>query len=151
MTTTTTKATAATRAVQAARAAAEEATASSPHDTSTRGRPEHGAAAARTEELYRDHGRLVGGLCRALLRDSVEGEDAAQQVFLAAHRALLNGTSPREPAAWLAAIARNECWGRIRTRMRQPLPTAAVEAEQSLSDPLAEAIRNADLAAMWSA
>jgi RNA polymerase sigma factor (sigma-70 family) len=72
-------------------------------------------------------------------------------VFLAAHRALLNGTSPREPAAWLATIARNECWARIRTRMREPLPTAEVDSHGSSSDPLADAIRNVDLAAMWAA
>lgn len=72
-------------------------------------------------------------------------------MFLAAHRALLNGTSPREPAAWLATIARNECWARIRTRMREPLPAAALAGESSPSDPLADAIRNADLAAMWGA
>jgi len=104
-----------------------------------------------TDQLYRDHGRLVGGLCRALLRDRAEAEDAAQQVFLAAHRALLHGTSPREPAAWLAAIARNECWARIRLRMREPLPRDDVDDVRSVSDPLAEAIRNADLAAMWIA
>jgi RNA polymerase sigma-70 factor, ECF subfamily len=131
--------------------ATEEATASRLEDVRADGRLDHGAAAAQTEELYREHGRLVGGLCRALLRDPAEGEDAAQQVFLAAHRALLNGTSPREPAAWLATIARNECWARIRSRMREPLPTAEVEGECSLSDPLAEAIRKADLAAIWHA
>jgi len=145
-------ATTAAAAVRAAPAAATEAaTASSPNHVRPDGRPDHGAASARTEELYRDHGRLVGGLCRALLRDRAEAEDATQQVFLAAHRALLNGTSPREPAAWLATIARNECWGRIRTRMREPLPTADVDGEPSTFDPLAAAIRNADLAAMWSA
>jgi RNA polymerase sigma-70 factor (ECF subfamily) len=137
--------------VAAAAAATEAATASSPNHVRLDGRPDPGAASARTEELYRDHGRLVGGLCRALLRDRAEAEDAMQQVFLAAHRALLNGTSPREPAAWLATIARNECWGRIRARMREPLPTADVDGEPSPSDPLAAAIRNADLAAMWSA
>ena len=141
------------RAAQAATAAAvtEEATASSPNHVDPDGRPDHGAAAARTEELYRDHGRLVGGLCRALLRDHAEAEDATQQVFLAAHRSLLNGTSPREPAAWLAAIARNECWARGRARMREPLPSAAVDGARSLSDPLTDAIRNADLAALWHA
>ncbi|HEX7582866.1 MAG TPA: RNA polymerase sigma factor [Gaiellaceae bacterium] len=141
------------KAAQAATAAAvtEEATASSPNHVDPDGRPDHGAAAARTEELYRDHGRLVGGLCRALLRDRAEAEDATQQVFLAAHRSLLNGTSPREPAAWLATIARNECWARGRARMREPLPSADVDGARSLSDPLADAIRNADLAAMWHA
>jgi RNA polymerase sigma factor (sigma-70 family) len=105
----------------------------------------------RTEELYAQHGRLVSGLCQALLRDRAEAEDAAQQTFLAAHRALLNGSSPREPAAWLATIARNECWARIRGRMREPLPTAEVEAVSTSGDPVTEAIRRADLAALWHA
>jgi hypothetical protein len=35
--------------------------------------------------------------------------------------------------------------------MRQPLPTAQVDDERSTSDPVEEAIRNADLAALWSA
>ena len=105
----------------------------------------------RTEELYRDHGRLVAGLCRALLREPAEAEDAAQQVFLSVHRALKQGTAPREPAAWLATIARNECWARIRNRMREPLPTEGVGEVTSLSDPVAEAIRNADMNALWIA
>jgi RNA polymerase sigma-70 factor (ECF subfamily) len=115
------------------------------------GRPDSEAARARTEELYASHHRVVLGLCRALLRDRAEAEDAAQQSFLSAHRALVNGSEPREPAAWLATIARNECWSRIRSRMREPLPTADVDQERSLSDPVAEAIRRADLAALWQA
>jgi RNA polymerase sigma factor (sigma-70 family) len=93
---------------------------------------------------------MVFGLCRALLRDAVEAEDAAQQVFLSAHRSLLNGAEPREPAAWLATIARNECWARIRSRMREPLATDAADAVGGV-DPVVEAIRRADLAALWRA
>lgn len=114
-------------------------------------RPSPGAARARSAELYEQYVRTVGGLCRALLRDRAEAEDATQQVFLSAHRALLNGSDPREPAAWLATIARNECWARISARMREPLPTKDVEAGSTLPDPLAEAIRRADLAALWRA
>jgi RNA polymerase sigma-70 factor (ECF subfamily) len=140
-----------TRAATAAETTAEAATTSAPESFRGDGRPLAGAAAARTEELYARHGRLVSGLCRGLLRDRAEAEDAAQQTFLAAHRALMNGTSPREPAAWLATIARNECWSRIRSRMREPLPTDELEAESGGVDPLGEAIRNADLAALWRA
>jgi RNA polymerase sigma-70 factor (ECF subfamily) len=93
----------------------------------------------------------VSGLCQALLRNRAEAEDAAQQTFLSAHRALLNGSEPREPAAWLATIARNECWARIRTRMREPLPVEGLETVATTNDPLAEAIRSADLAALWHA
>ena len=130
----------------------EVATASAPHESpQPHGRPGDGAAAARTELLFAEYGRTVSGLCRALLRDRAEAEDAAQQTFLSAHRALMNGTEPREPAAWLATIARNECWARIRTRMREPLATEELETVATANDPLAEAIRRADLAALWRA
>ena len=75
-------------------------------------------------ELYGEHAARVLAICRVLLRDRVEAEDAAQQTFLSAHRALAKGSAPREPGAWLAAIARNECLGRIRGRVRVALPTA---------------------------
>src|SRR5436305_14295600 len=102
------------------------ATTSAPHEPEPSGRSSR-AAAARSEQLYALHHRMVTGLCRALLRDQGEAEDAAQQVFLSAHRSLLNGATPREPAAWLAAIARNECWAPIRARMREPLPSQAAD------------------------
>jgi RNA polymerase sigma-70 factor (ECF subfamily) len=133
-------------------AAEAAATASASHGSfDLQGRPGDGAAAARTEELYGRYVRTVSGLCGALLRDRAEAEDATQQTFLSAHRALLNGTDPREPAAWLATIARNECWARIRGRMRRPLPSSELETASDRHDPLAEAIRRADLAALWRA
>ncbi|MGH2996075.1 MAG: RNA polymerase sigma factor, partial [Gaiellaceae bacterium] len=68
-----------------------------------------------------EHGRMVYGVCRLLLRDREEAEDAAQQTFLSAYRSLLTGAEPREPAAWLGTIARNECRARVRARMATPL------------------------------
>jgi RNA polymerase sigma-70 factor (ECF subfamily) len=109
------------------------------------------AAAARTRALFHEYGRTVAVICRALLRDRTEAEDAAQQTFLSAHRALLAGTEPREPAAWLAAIARNECRARIRARMREPLASDVVGAVAAADDPVTDAIRRADLAALWAA
>jgi RNA polymerase sigma-70 factor (ECF subfamily) len=79
------------------------------------------AAGARLSELFEEHGRMVYGVCRVLLRDRHEAEDAAQQVFLSAHRSMLGGTDPRDAAAWLGTIARHECQGRIRARMATPL------------------------------
>ncbi len=63
----------------------------------------------------------------------------------------MSGTEPREPAAWLATIARNECWARISARMREPLAVEQLETAATTHDPLAEAIRRADLAALWRA
>jgi RNA polymerase sigma factor (sigma-70 family) len=92
---------------------------------------------------------MVLGLCRLLLRDPVEAEDAAQQVFLSAHQAILRGSPPRDQAAWIAAIARNECRARIRARMREPL--SLPELPSDLPDPLAAALCAADLQAVWVA
>jgi RNA polymerase sigma factor (sigma-70 family) len=79
-------------------------------------------------QLFDEHGRMVYGVCRVLLRNADEAEDAAQQVFLSAHRSMLGGTQPREAAAWLGAIARNECRSRIRARMATPLALAGEPA-----------------------
>jgi RNA polymerase sigma-70 factor (ECF subfamily) len=94
-------------------------------------------------ELFAEHSRMVLGLCRLLLRNPNEAEDATQQVFLSAHRAVLGGSVPREAPAWLAAIARNECRARIRARMREPL--SVPELPSNLPDPVASAIRTVDL------
>jgi RNA polymerase sigma-70 factor, ECF subfamily len=93
--------------------------------------------AARVEELYTSHVALVRSVCRSLLRDRIEAEDAVQQTFLSAQRALLNGSSPRDAAAWLATIARHESLARVRARMRDPLP---VETEAEAGGPDAYAV-----------
>lgn len=97
---------------------------------------------------------MVLGLCRLLLRDHHEAEDAAQQTFVSAYRSMLRGSEPRDAAPWLAAIARNECRARIRQRMRNPI-TIEGELEELLADPaddLAdEADRRAELAALTAA
>jgi DNA-directed RNA polymerase specialized sigma24 family protein len=80
------------------------------------GRRRQRAAGERIAGLFEEHGRMVYGVCRLLLRDADEAEDAAQQTFLSAYRGLLAGQEPREPAAWLGTIARNECRKRLRSR-----------------------------------
>jgi len=108
------------------------------------------AVRARTEALYRRHGRSVTRTCFVLLRDRGEAEDATQEVFFSAHRALLAGVEPREPAAWLATIARHECWARIRARMAAPTAVRPDAAEQAT--PVSpDAVRAAEVAALWCA
>jgi RNA polymerase sigma-70 factor (ECF subfamily) len=85
------------------------------------GRRRERAAGEQIALLFEEHGRLVYGVCRLMLRDPVEAEDAAQQTFLSAYRALLGGQEPREPSAWLGTIARNECRTRFRARRTEPL------------------------------
>src|SRR5436190_22147727 len=84
--------------------------------------------------MYARRGRTVYGLCRMMLRDPHEAEDALQSTFLSAHRALLAGNTPRDEAAWLATIARNECRGRIQSRMPTPV-TAGTNGLDDIPDP----------------
>ncbi len=86
------------------------------------GDPQTRVAGAQTAELFEEHSRMVYGLCRALLRDPDDADDATQATFVSAYRSLLGGGVVREPAAWLATIARNECTARGHARMREPLP-----------------------------
>jgi RNA polymerase sigma factor (sigma-70 family) len=104
---------------------------------------------ARTDALYREHHALVDTICRLLLRDCGEAEDAAQQVFLSAHRALLNGVVPREPAAWLATIARNECGSRRHVRALVAIDAHSELADTLTTDPSASAMQRAELEALW--
>ena len=105
---------------------AEAPTASAAFDSEREGRLE-GRPAQRLAELFEAHAATVLAICRRMLRNAHDAEDAAQQTFLSAYASLADGTVPREPAAWLATIARNECRTRAHQRMREPLPDAELE------------------------
>lgn len=109
---------------------------------------ETGDRSQDTEALYRAHGTAVANLCRSLLRDRGDAEDATQQVFLSAHRALLNGVVPREPLTWLLAVARNECYARFRQRAAIPVPTEQLP-EKTTADASAQALRAGEMASVW--
>ena len=70
-------------------------------------------------ELYTAHYRQVRGLCRQLLGSTERAEDAAQESFVRAYRALAS----RDPAlpfiAWIMRIARNHCLDLLRRRTRE--------------------------------
>jgi RNA polymerase sigma-70 factor, ECF subfamily len=110
--------------------------------------PEHradDAATALATELFREHSRMVLGLCRRLLADRAEAEDAMQQTFVSAYRSILAGSEPRRPDVWLAAIARNECLDRIRSRMREPLAEGGRNGGSATNDALATLIADEEL------
>src|SRR4029077_19950565 len=110
--------------------------------------PAHAEAREVVDALYRVHGETVAAICRTLLRDSWEAEDAMQQVFLSAHRAVLRGVVPRKPDAWLATIARRECWAHARARRAAPLPTADAGLGENVA--AVERPDSEELAAVWA-
>lgn len=79
-----------------------------------------------------------------MLRNAHDAEDAAQQTFLSAYTSLAGGTTPHEPAAWLATIARNECRTRAQRRMREPLPGEDLEVAAG-GDPAEQAVRSEEV------
>jgi len=85
-------------------------------------------------ELVHRHRPLIHRLCRVLLGDASEAEDAAQQTFLLAYESLLSGVQPRQPRAWLFAIARRECWARRHRRGRERAVLQAARAELDPSE-----------------
>jgi RNA polymerase sigma-70 factor (ECF subfamily) len=88
---------------------------------------------------------MVLAVCRRLLPDAAEAEDAMQQTFVSAYRSLLAGSEPRQAAGWLAAIARNECLDRIRARMREPLAEHGRNGGSEAPDTLAAVIAGEEL------
>lgn len=96
------------------------------------------------ERLYIEHGEQVRAICGSILRNRQEAEDAAQQVFVAAFRALRAGTVPRDGGAWLATIARRESWARVRRIPVTGLPEGVEDRAQE--DPASTVVRRAELA-----
>ena len=99
------------------------------------------------EELYRGH---HGDVYRVVLRELGnvhDAEDVTQAAFLDAYRAVLRGSEPQSPRAWLIAIAENVRRRRYRTAQRRPreepldedFPLAA-ELSHELAQALAEAL-----------
>jgi RNA polymerase sigma factor (sigma-70 family) len=106
-------------------------------------RPAGDDAEVRVGTLFDEHAPMVLGICRYLLRDPQAAEDAAQETFLSAHRSLLRGTRPRDPAAWLATIARNQCRRTWKAAPTTPLDEGTVGTVLDPADIVAE---RADLA-----
>jgi RNA polymerase sigma factor (sigma-70 family) len=66
--------------------------------------------------IFRRHQGPLLSYCRHMLGNQEEAEDALQQAFIRAHRALLGEAPPRTLRPWLYAIARNCCLTAIATR-----------------------------------
>jgi RNA polymerase sigma-70 factor (ECF subfamily) len=80
------------------------------------------------ERLYREHRAGLVRLVERELHDHQDAEDVVQTAFLDAQRALESGTIPRNPRAWLAAIALNAARRLRRRRLNaEPLEEYAVQ------------------------
>ena len=88
------------------------------------------------EQLYRGHHRDVYRAALRELGNVHDAEDVTQAAFVDAYRAVLRGTQPQAPRAWLLTIAENVRRRRFRTSLRRPREEpldadAALAAEES--------------------
>ena len=102
----------------------------------------HAGDEAAFAELYDRHHKPLLSFCRHMLGNVQDGEDALQQTFIRAHRALVAGQMPDSLRPWLFAIARNRCKTMLAAR-RSDVPVEDVEPSfDGMSDDVA---RRADL------
>ena len=78
-----------------------------------------GHRAHTIEELHAKYAGVLYDLCVRLLGDRSEAEDAVQEVFLNAYRALASFTYGKSHLPWLYRIATNVCFKIMRTRRRK--------------------------------
>jgi RNA polymerase sigma factor (sigma-70 family) len=93
---------------------------------------------AAFELLYDRHHASLLAFCRHMLGNREDGEDALQQTFVRAHRALRAGRPPDAMRPWLFAIARNRCRTMLAARRDAGVPVDEVEPG---FDGLAEDVR----------
>jgi len=97
------------------------------------------------EAIYDRHHAALLGFCRHMVGSREEAEDALQQTFLRAHRALLEHGAPDDLRPWLFTIARNRC----RTLLRARRAEAEVDERLASTDGLGEQVQaRADLQAI---
>jgi RNA polymerase sigma-70 factor (ECF subfamily) len=74
---------------------------------------------AAFEQLMRRYNRRLYRLARATLRDAAEAEDALQEAYLAAFRAMPQFRGDASLATWLSRLVLNECFARQRRGARR--------------------------------
>src|ERR1044072_7358700 len=86
---------------------------------------------AAFEMLMRRHNRRLFRLARATLRNDAEAEDALQEAYLAAYRAIGGLRGAASLATWLSRLVHNECLGRLRRQARRHnvVPIVALDAD----------------------
>ena len=72
------------------------------------------------EQLYEGHREEVYWAALRALGNADDAEDVTQAAFVDAYRAILRGSRPRAPRAWLLAIAENVRRRRFRSALRRP-------------------------------
>ena len=95
--------------------------------------------------LYERHHRGILSFCRHMLGSREEAEDAVQQTFANAYRALVTSDSEINLKPWLYRIARNQCISLLRARRNESELSDEEPALAGLSDEVAQRDQLRDL------
>ncbi len=97
------------------------------------------------EQLMRRHNPRLFRVARAILKDDADAEDALQEAYLSAYRAMPSFAGDSKLATWLTRIVINAALGRLRRRGREaelrPLADAGDGAGRDDDSPEWAAIR----------
>lgn len=98
---------------------------------------------AAFEVLMRRHNQLLFRTARSILKSDAEAEDAVQEAYLRAWRALGSYRADSRLSTWLVRIITNEALGRLRRAGAQVIPLEAAmtspdpQTQAALTEPLA--------------
>jgi RNA polymerase sigma-70 factor, ECF subfamily len=121
--------------------------------------PETVEAAQAFESLVREYYAYIRRLALTILDDggaeaSAEADDAAQETFITAYRALVGFRGRSSLKTWLTSIAVNACRARLRKRkLRQALQTTlrGLHLTQRLASPEETAVQQEAHRHLWRA
>jgi RNA polymerase sigma-70 factor (ECF subfamily) len=82
------------------------------------------------EAIMRRHNRLLFRTARSVVRDDAEAEDALQEAYLRAWRAMATFRADAKLSTWLVRIVINEALARLRRRSAQVIPMDAEVASE---------------------
>ncbi|MEA2448011.1 MAG: hypothetical protein QOK47_1648, partial [Actinomycetota bacterium] len=83
---------------------------------------------AAYDAIYERYMARVNGICRRMLIDPHDVQEASQEAFLRVYQALGRFNGRYELGAWIARITTNVCLDNLRSRSRRPKEMAPLEA-----------------------
>jgi RNA polymerase sigma-70 factor, ECF subfamily len=92
------------------------------------------------ETIMRRHNRLLFRTGRSILGSDAETEDALQEAYLRAWRALASFRADSKLSTWLVRIVINEALGRLRRRSAQLIPIDATTRDEEDDAPLEDTL-----------